>query len=251
MNRRATATARPPSTATACATATRTPRTSSWTAPARGWCTAIVPTTNERLNSVTGLSAPLRALCGLTRKNRQPCHPAGGTRRRVTAVHRTQSDANTRAGPIIPADLLAYTISHLAGNKRERLICELAARAVGRGWPPAAERVRGDGWHGLRRRVSSSEEFEVREEPGGCVDDLAGGRQCFSGLGSAGFLGGVERVLQLVAPATQPAEGSQASAELGSDRFFNGIMAAGGGWAQGPAGRARRRKPAGRRRKRG
>jgi hypothetical protein len=42
----------------------------------------------------------------------------------------------------------------------------------------------------------------------------------------------VERVLQLVAPAAQPAEGSQASAELGADRFFNGIMAAGGGWAQ-------------------
>ncbi len=36
---------------------------------------STVPAANECRNSVTGLPAPLRILCRLTRGNRQPCHP--------------------------------------------------------------------------------------------------------------------------------------------------------------------------------
>jgi hypothetical protein len=43
-----------------------------------------VPTADECLNSVTGLPAPLRVLCHLTRGNRQLCHPVGD--RRVATV---------------------------------------------------------------------------------------------------------------------------------------------------------------------
>ena len=70
------------------------------------------------------------------------------------------------------------------------------------------------------------------EEPGGRVDDLARRLQCFGGLAGAGFLGRVVRVFQFVAPAAQPSEGSQASAELGADRIVNGLVAVGCGGTQ-------------------
>jgi len=62
--------------------------------------------------------------------------------------------------------------------------------------------------------VSRSEESEVGEEPGGGVDDLAGCLQCFGGLVGAGFLGGVVRVFQFVAPAG-PTPGEDGAAVLG------------------------------------
>ena len=77
------------------------------------------------------------------------------------------------------------------------------------------------------------------EEPGGRVDDLARRLQCFGGLAGAGFLGRVVRVFQFVAPAAQPSEGSQASAELGADRIVNGLVAAGCGGAQALLGEQR------------
>ena len=46
------------------------------------------------------------------------------------------------------------------------------------------------------------------------------------------LLGRVKRVLQFVPPAAQAAESPQARAELGSDNFFNHVVATGGGGAQ-------------------
>src|ERR1700733_7704917 len=89
--------------------------------------------------------------------------------------------------------------------------------------------VRGTGWC---CRVSRSEESEVGEELGGGIDDLAGGLHSFSGLAGAGLLGRVVRVFKFVASAAQPAEGSQAGAELGADGIVNGLVAAGRGGAQ-------------------
>jgi hypothetical protein len=67
---------------------------------------------------------------------------------------------------------------------------------------------------------------------GGGVNDLAGSLQSFGGLVAAGFLGRVVRVLEFVASSAQSAEGSQASAELGSDRVVDGLMSAGCGRSQ-------------------
>src|ERR1700728_5011423 len=80
--------------------------------------------------------------------------------------------------------------------------------------------------------LSESEESEVREEPGGGVDDGAGGLKCFGGFGGASPFGWVKRIFQLVAPAAQSAECPQAGAELGADRFFDGIVPARGSGAQ-------------------
>jgi hypothetical protein len=76
------------------------------------------------------------------------------------------------------------------------------------------------------------EEPEVREELGGGLDDLGGGRERFRGLCRICLLGRVERVLQLIPPAAQAAEGSQHGTELGSDGFFDHVVAASGGGAQ-------------------
>ena len=81
-------------------------------------------------------------------------------------------------------------------------------------------------------RSSRSEESEVGDELCGGVDDLGGRLQCFGCFPGAGLLGWVVRVLQLVPPAAQSAEGPQCRAELGPDDFLDRVVAAGGGGAQ-------------------
>src|SRR5690349_2530836 len=51
-------------------------------------------------------------------------------------------------------------------------------------------------------------------------------------IGCAVLLGRVERVLQLISPAAQAAEGSQRGTELGADGFFDHVVAAGSGGPQ-------------------
>src|SRR5215472_1846941 len=85
-------------------------------------------------------------------------------------------------------------------------------------------------WHrsGLAGGLAS-EETQVRQELGDRGDDLGGCLERFIGLAFAGPLAGVLRILQLVPPAAQPAEGTQPSAELGADRPVDGMMTARGG----------------------
>jgi hypothetical protein len=50
-------------------------------------------------SSVTGLPAPLRVLCHLTRGNQQPCHPVGG--RRVTTARLAGQETDGRASQAV------------------------------------------------------------------------------------------------------------------------------------------------------
>ena len=82
--------------------------------------------------------------------------------------------------------------------------------------------------HTPENTESKSEEPEVGDKLFGGVDDLGRGRERFRCLCRACLLGRVERVIQLVVPAAQAAEGAQGRAELGSDDLLDRVVAAGG-----------------------
>jgi len=119
-----------------------------------------------------------------------------------------------------------------------RVVTDRAGPRADRQRRPSNQRQR-------KAHPATSEKPEVRKEFGDGLGDRGGGLKRFRCLFRVCLLGRVERVLQLIPPAAQAAEGSKHGTELGG--WFLRSRSDRQRWGAGPAGRARPRTPAGQR----